>query len=73
MNVIERAIEIAVLGYIFITVVVALFPVAFNSSAVTSFTIWGTSYLSVLGILGVITFFVTFWMFLKGAMKGLGK
>ena len=73
MNIIEKAIELGILGYIFITIVVALFPVAFNSSAIATFVIWGTDYKAVLGILGIVTFFIAFWMFIKGGLKGLGK
>lgn len=64
-----KILTVIILAAITINVMVYLLPVVFNSTATTSFTVWGTDYLWMIGIFALIVTFgalLAYWNDIKG-------
>lgn len=67
--VVGKALTIIILAVILVNVMIAILPVTFNSTATTSFDVWGTDYLWMVGLFALLVTFaclLAYWNDIKG-------
>ena len=70
--VVGKILGVIILAVIVTNVMIAVLPVTFNSTATTSFTVWGVDYLWVIGLFALILVFgsvLAFWNEIKTAIN----
>lgn len=70
---IGRVLTFIIMAVILVNIMYYVLPVTFNQSAMTSFTVWGTSYLWWIGLVAIIVVFGGLLIFWNDAKRLMGS